>query len=86
MNGKIYPIADAYIIIDLDAGQKYVVRKEDSDLPYVVGSDVVFSVNKDGFAIINKCETIAEIHSTPIGWICPKCNMSNAPFVKKCDC
>jgi len=86
MNGKIYPIVDAYIIIDSNAGQKYVVRKEDSDLPYVVGSDVVFSVNKDGFAIINKCETIAEIHNTPIGWICPKCNKSNAPFIKKCDC
>jgi hypothetical protein len=86
MNGKIYPIADAFIVQDIDTGEKHVVRKEDSYLPYVVGSNVVYSIDKDGFAIIHKCETIAEIHSTPIGWICPKCNKSNAPFIKKCDC
>jgi hypothetical protein len=86
MNGKIYPIGDVYMVQDIDTSKKYVVRIEDSDLPYVVGSAVVFGVNKEGFAIINQCETIAEIHTSPIGWICPKCNKSNAPFIKKCDC
>jgi hypothetical protein len=86
MNGKIYPIADAFIVQDVDTGEKYVVRKEDSDLPYVVGSDVVYSIDKDGFVIINKCETIAEIHNINNGWICPRCNRANAPFVTNCDC
>ena len=88
-NGKIYPIVDAYIVKDMDNNETYTVRIEDTNLPYVVGSNVVYSIDKDGFAIIHKCETIAEIHSTPntpIGWICPKCNKSNAPFIKKCDC
>jgi hypothetical protein len=86
MNGKIYPIADAFIVQDVDTDEKYVVRKEDSDLPYVVGSDVVYSIDKDGFVIINKCETIAEIHNINTGWICPRCNRVNAPFVTICDC
>jgi hypothetical protein len=86
MNGKIYPIADTYIVQNIGSGQKNVVRKEDSNVPYVVGSDVVYSVNKDGFAIINECETIAEIHNINMGWICPRCNKVNAPFIKICDC
>jgi hypothetical protein len=86
MNGKIYLIADAYIIIDSDAGQKYVVRKEDSNLPYVIGSDVEYSIDPNQFAIINKCQTIAEIHNINTGWICPRCNRVNAPFFTNCDC
>jgi len=84
MNGKIYPVADTYIVEG--NGKKYVVRKEDSDLPYLIGSEVIFSIDSKGFAIINQCETIAEIHNIPIGWICPKCHRANAPFVKNCDC
>ena len=86
MNGKIYPVADAYIVQDVDTGKKYVVRKEDSDLPYAVGSGVIYNINKDGFAIINECVTTAEIHNVNIGWICPKCNRVNAPFVTFCNC
>lgn len=86
MNGKIYPIGDAYIVQNIGSGQKHVVRKEDSDLPYVVGSDVVYSVNTDGFAIISQCVTNAEIHNIGVGWICPRCNKVNAPFVTNCDC
>ena len=85
-NGKIYPIVDAYIVKDVDTNQSYTVRIEDSNLPYVVGSNVVYSIDKDGFAIIHKCETIAEIHNVNIGWICPKCNRVNAPFKEMCDC
>jgi hypothetical protein len=86
MNGKIYPINDTYIVQDVEDGKKYVVRIEDSHLPYVLGSNVVFSLNNHGFAIINQCETIAEIHNVNMGWICPKCNRVNAPFIKNCDC
>ena len=69
MNGKIYPIADTYVIQDIEGGKKYVVRIEDSYLPYIVGSDVEFTLNESGMAIISKCETIAEIHNIPVGWI-----------------
>jgi hypothetical protein len=86
MNGKIYPIGDAYVVQDIDNGKKYVVRKEDSDLPYVVGSDVVYSINGDGFALISKCVTNAEIHNIGLGWLCPRCNKVNAPFKQNCDC
>jgi hypothetical protein len=85
MNGKIYPIGDAYVVQDIDNGQKYVVRKEDSDLNFVVGSDVVYRVD-NGFALIQQCVTSAPIHNISVGWICPKCNRVNAPFVTNCDC
>jgi hypothetical protein len=85
MNGKIYPIGDAYIVEDIDNGQKYVVRKEDSDLNFVVGSDVVYRVD-NGFALIQECVTSAPIHNIGVGWICPRCNRVNAPFVTICDC
>jgi hypothetical protein len=86
MNGKIFPINDTYIVVQDDYGKKFVVRDEDSHLPYVIGSNVVFSLNNKGFAIINQCETIAEIQNLNMGWICPKCNKINAPFIKNCDC
>ena len=86
MNGKIYPIDDTYIVQNIGSGQKHLVRKEDSNIPYVVGSDVVYSVNKDGFAIIGECQTIAEIHNVNMGWICPRCNKVNAPFITNCNC
>jgi hypothetical protein len=85
MNGKIYPIGDTYVVQNIDTGVKHTVRKEDSNIPYVVASDVVYNV-KDGFAIIGECETIAEIHNIHMGWICPRCNKVNAPFIKICDC
>ena len=85
MNGKIYPIGGAYVVKDIDNEQKYVVRKEDSDLNFVVGSDVVYRVD-NGFAIIQECVTTAPIHNIGVGWICPKCNRVNAPFVTNCDC
>jgi transcription initiation factor IIE alpha subunit len=86
MNGKIYPIADTYIVHHIASRKKHLVRKEDSGLPYVVGSDVEYSIDQNGFAIINKCETIAEIHNVNMGWICPRCNKVNSPFSLNCDC
>jgi hypothetical protein len=86
MNGKIYPIGDAYVVQNIGSGQKHVVRKEDSNLTYVVGSDVVYRVDENGFAIIQQCVTTAEIHNVNIGWICPRCKKVNAPFVTNCDC
>ena len=86
MKGKIYRLGSKYVAFIEDSQKYYFVRPEDSRLPYVIGSDIEFTLDKLDMAIINKCETIAEIHNISLGWICPKCNMTNAPFIKNCDC
>lgn len=86
MNGKIYRLGSKYVVIIEDSLKYYFVRPEDSILPYVIGSDIEFTLDESQNAIINKCQTIAEIHNTGLGWLCPKCNRVNAPFIKICDC
>ena len=86
MNGKIYPKDGGYVVQNIASGELHKVRKEDSGLPFQVGSDVVYNVTRDGFAIIGECVTTAEIHNINVGWICPRCNRVNAPFNKICDC
>jgi hypothetical protein len=85
MNGKIYKLGNEKHII-VSNYNYYNIRLEDSGLPFAIGSDVEFTLDEKGLAIINKCETIAEIHHNGLGWLCPKCNRVNAPFIEKCDC
>lgn len=85
MNGKVFRLGNGKHIIIVD-NAFYNIRLEDSGLPFVIGSDIEFTLDESKKAIINKCETIAEIHNTPVGWICPKCSRVNAPFIKNCDC
>jgi hypothetical protein len=85
MNGKIYKLGDGKHIIESN-NNYYDIRIEDSDLPFAIGTDVKFTLNDNGLAIINKCLTTAEIHNNGLGWLCPKCNRVNAPFVTNCDC
>jgi hypothetical protein len=85
MNGKVFKLGNGKHIIIVDDAF-YHIRLEDAGLPFVIGSDIEFTLDDFKKAIINKCETIAEIHNIPIGWICPSCNRINAPFIKNCDC
>jgi hypothetical protein len=85
MNGKVYKLGNGKHII-VSNYNYYNIRLEDSGLPFVIGSDVEFTLDQDNKAIINKCLTTAEIHHNGLGWLCPKCNRVNAPFVKICDC
>ena len=85
MNGKVFRLGNGKHIIIVDDAF-YHIRPEDAGLPFVIGSDIEFTLDDFKKAIINKCETIAEIHNIPIGWICPSCNRINAPFIKNCDC
>ena len=85
MNGKVFKLGNGKHIIIVD-DSFYNIRTEDSGLPFVIGSDIEFSLDESQKAIINKCETIAEIHNILIGWICPRCNRVNAPFKELCDC
>lgn len=85
MEGKIYKLGNTKHII-VSNYNYYNIRLEDSGLPFVIGSDVEFTLNDSGNAIITKCETTAEIHNVSLGWVCPKCNSVKAPFIEKCDC
>ena len=85
MNGKVYKLGNGKHII-VSNYNYYNIRLEDSGLPFVIGSDVEFTLDKNNMAIINKCETIAEIYNNGLGWLCPKCNRVNAPFIEKCEC
>ena len=85
MNGKVFILGNGKHIIIVD-NAFYNIRAEDSGMPFVIGSDVEFTFDHSGNAIISKCETIAEIHNIPSGWICPKCNRVNAPFKEICYC
>ncbi len=85
MLGKVYKLGNGKHIIIVD-DNFYHIRLEDSGLPFVIGSDIEFTLNNERKAIINKCETIGEIHNVNVGWLCPKCNRVNAPFKPNCDC
>jgi hypothetical protein len=85
MNGKIFQLSNGKHIIGVN-NSFYHIRPEDGGLPFVLGSDVEFTLDDSKKAIINKCETIAEIHNLNMGWICPRCNKVNAPFKELCDC
>jgi hypothetical protein len=85
MQGKIYKLGNGKHII-VSNYNYYKIRLEDSGLPFAIGSGVEFTLNEDNLAIINKCETIAEIHNVSMGWLCPRCNKVNAPNKLNCDC
>ena len=85
MNGKVVRLGNGKYIVIVD-NAFYNIRTEDSGLPFVIGSNIEFTLDESKKAIINKCETIAEIQNIGVGWICPKCNRVNAPFVTICDC
>ena len=81
MKGKILQTEDGYVV-ESQSGT-YAVREEDSNIPYVLGSDVEFGLINYK-AIIWKCTTSAEVYNLPVGWICPRCNKVNHPLNKIC--
>ena len=90
MNGKIFIAKNGSVFIkDNDSPLCFSLSGNEKflDMTFVDDSDIVYDTDIYGNVTnINECVTSAEIHNIGVGWVCPRCNRVNAPFVTNCDC